>query len=234
MRPPAGWRSSRSTARTRPCRSRPTQAFPQASGGRDPPPGRRRHPRHQHRDGPHRVHLRPLDSAEVADGWLRFDLPPVLRGPQPWRPFTRRDLNRSPDETHQRCWQILTTAAALATAAIPAAIPGAAASATAPTVTLLHTPPGSPRAARRHTRTPSPPTSPTPSPTLRCCAGRDGWWYAFGTSDPLREGEGQPHLLPTARSRNLADWSYVGDARLARPAGGYRAQRRIWAPTSAT
>ena len=42
--------------------------------------------------------------------------------------------------------------------------------------------------------------------------GKDGWWYAVGTTDPLREGEGERHLLPTARSRDLVTWSYVGDA----------------------
>jgi arabinan endo-1,5-alpha-L-arabinosidase len=39
----------------------------------------------------------------------------------------------------------------------------------------------------------------------------DGWWYAYGTTDPLREGERTPHRIPTARSRDLVTWSYVGD-----------------------
>jgi regulation of enolase protein 1 (concanavalin A-like superfamily) len=42
--------------------------------------------------------------------------------------------------------------------------------------------------------------------------GKDGWWYAFGRTDPLREGEGRPHLLPISRSRDLVSWQYVGDA----------------------
>ncbi len=42
--------------------------------------------------------------------------------------------------------------------------------------------------------------------------GKDGYWYAFGTTDPLRSGEGEPHSLPIARSADLVDWSYVGDA----------------------
>ncbi len=42
--------------------------------------------------------------------------------------------------------------------------------------------------------------------------GKDGWWYAFGTSDPLREGEGTAHRLPVARSADLVDWEHVGDA----------------------
>ena len=42
--------------------------------------------------------------------------------------------------------------------------------------------------------------------------GKDGFWYAFGTTDPLKEGEGEFHTIPIARSRNLTDWRYVGDA----------------------
>ncbi|GIG28418.1 family 43 glycosylhydrolase [Cellulomonas marina] len=42
--------------------------------------------------------------------------------------------------------------------------------------------------------------------------GQDGWWYAYGTTDPLREGEGTRHLLPMSRSQDLVDWEYVGDA----------------------
>ncbi|TGY86889.1 family 43 glycosylhydrolase, partial [Cellulomonas shaoxiangyii] len=42
--------------------------------------------------------------------------------------------------------------------------------------------------------------------------GQDGWWYAYGTTDPLREGEGARHLLPISRSRDLVSWEHVGDA----------------------
>ncbi len=42
--------------------------------------------------------------------------------------------------------------------------------------------------------------------------GKDGWWYAFGTSDPLREGERTPHLFPIMRSSDLTHWEYRGDA----------------------
>jgi arabinan endo-1,5-alpha-L-arabinosidase len=40
--------------------------------------------------------------------------------------------------------------------------------------------------------------------------GKDGWWYAFATSDPLREGERDPVLIPVSRSADLAHWQYVG------------------------
>ena len=41
---------------------------------------------------------------------------------------------------------------------------------------------------------------------------RDGFWYAYGTTDPLREGERTRHIIPTARSRDLVHWTYVDDA----------------------
>jgi arabinan endo-1,5-alpha-L-arabinosidase len=41
---------------------------------------------------------------------------------------------------------------------------------------------------------------------------KDGYWYAYGTTDPLREGEGTRHIVPMARSTDLVDWTYVGDA----------------------
>ena len=42
--------------------------------------------------------------------------------------------------------------------------------------------------------------------------GQDGWWYAYGTTDPLRSGEGTRHLLPVSRSADLVTWEHVGDA----------------------
>src|SRR5215218_10132836 len=41
---------------------------------------------------------------------------------------------------------------------------------------------------------------------------KDGFWYAYGTTDPLREGEGTRHIIPLARSSDLVNWTYVGDA----------------------
>jgi Glycosyl hydrolases family 43 len=42
--------------------------------------------------------------------------------------------------------------------------------------------------------------------------GKDGYWYAYGTTDPLREGETERHLLPMSRSTDLVTWEYVDDA----------------------
>jgi len=41
---------------------------------------------------------------------------------------------------------------------------------------------------------------------------KDGYWYSYGTSDPLREGEGTSHPIPISRSKDLVNWEYVGDA----------------------
>ena len=41
---------------------------------------------------------------------------------------------------------------------------------------------------------------------------KDGYWYSFGTTDPLREGEGRSHTIPISRSKDLVNWKYVGDA----------------------
>jgi len=42
--------------------------------------------------------------------------------------------------------------------------------------------------------------------------GDDGFYYAYGTTDPLREGEKVAHRIPTARSKDLKRWTYVNDA----------------------
>lgn len=41
--------------------------------------------------------------------------------------------------------------------------------------------------------------------------GNDGFWYAYATADPLHPG-GQRELLPTAKSADLVNWTFVGDA----------------------
>ncbi|NHC12220.1 family 43 glycosylhydrolase [Motilibacter deserti] len=63
--------------------------------------------------------------------------------------------------------------------------------------------------------------------------GKDGWWYAYGTTDPLLEGEGRRHLLPISRSRDLTTWAYVGDAfsEASVPAWADRSRgAALWAP----
>lgn len=61
--------------------------------------------------------------------------------------------------------------------------------------------------------------------------GKDGWWYAYGTTDPLREGEGSRHLLPMAKSRDLVSWTYAGDALADLPAWADASRdAALWAP----
>jgi arabinan endo-1,5-alpha-L-arabinosidase len=43
--------------------------------------------------------------------------------------------------------------------------------------------------------------------------GKDGYWYAYGTTDPTRQsfGDNSFHELPMARSKDMVDWEYLGD-----------------------
>lgn len=41
---------------------------------------------------------------------------------------------------------------------------------------------------------------------------KDGYWYSYGTTDPLREGEKKAHVIPISRSKDLVNWEFVGDA----------------------
>jgi hypothetical protein len=60
---------------------------------------------------------------------------------------------------------------------------------------------------------------------------KDGYWYAYGTTDPLREGEGTRHLIPMARSTDLVNWTYVGDAFTEATLPGWAApDAALWAP----
>ncbi|MGC4806463.1 family 43 glycosylhydrolase [Micromonospora sp. DT233] len=61
--------------------------------------------------------------------------------------------------------------------------------------------------------------------------GDDGYWYAYGTTDPLREGEGTFHGVPTARSADLVHWAFVGDAFAPGQRPPYAAEgAAYWAP----
>ncbi|AGZ46186.1 family 43 glycosylhydrolase [Actinoplanes friuliensis] len=61
--------------------------------------------------------------------------------------------------------------------------------------------------------------------------GDDGYWYAYGTTDPLREGEKVAHRIPTARSSDLTSWTYLGDAFTAGQRPAFAAENAVfWAP----
>ncbi len=60
---------------------------------------------------------------------------------------------------------------------------------------------------------------------------KDGYWYAYGTSDPLREGERTFHTIPIARSKDLVTWKHVGDAFSSPDEVSWAAEGAgIWAP----
>lgn len=70
-----------------------------------------------------------------------------------------------------------------------------------------------------------------PDPTM--IRGKDGSWYAYGTTNPVfnSAGEEGEHILPVLRSDNMVDWKYVGDV-IAPDAipSFWRSNSRAWAP----
>ncbi|MBY8880266.1 family 43 glycosylhydrolase [Actinacidiphila acidipaludis] len=70
-----------------------------------------------------------------------------------------------------------------------------------------------------------------PDPSM--IRGKDGAWYAYGTTNPIfnSSGEDGEHLLPILRSENMVTWTYVGDvvAPDAVPAF-WPGNARAWAP----
>lgn len=59
--------------------------------------------------------------------------------------------------------------------------------------------------------------------------GKDGFWYAYATSDALRAGD-EYHLLPMARSNDLVHWKYVGDTFTEGTAPDWMDVPEMWAP----
>ncbi|GGK95586.1 family 43 glycosylhydrolase [Mangrovihabitans endophyticus] len=70
-----------------------------------------------------------------------------------------------------------------------------------------------------------------PDPTM--IRGKDGRWYAYGTTNPIfnSDGETGEHILPTMVSDDLVHWTYAGDvfALHAKPSW-WPAATRPWAP----
>lgn len=64
--------------------------------------------------------------------------------------------------------------------------------------------------------------------------GKDGWWYAYATADPLKSGE-TPGIGHIARTRDWVHWDYVGTIfnQNNRPSWA-TATAGLWAPTCAT
>jgi arabinan endo-1,5-alpha-L-arabinosidase len=107
------------------------------------------------------------------------------------------ERNKVERSTFARIWPALVMLVAVA-AAVPATSAGAAERVAASTQTTYQNP-----VSKTFADTYADPS------VIR---GADGWWWAYGTTDPLHEGESMRHVIPMAKSRNLVDWTYVGDA----------------------
>ena len=60
--------------------------------------------------------------------------------------------------------------------------------------------------------------------------GKDGWWYAYATSDPLRAGDA-PGLMHIARTRDFRNWQYRGTVFTEANRPSYAtATSGLWAP----
>lgn len=101
--------------------------------------------------------------------------------------------------------------------------------------TPARTPAASPAAARpAAAATPATYTNPVSAPAAQTFAdpsiirGRDGLWYSYATSDPLRPGGPVP-LLPVLSSPDLTHWTSAGSVFTSRPSWASPGAG-IWAP----
>ncbi|MEV0380422.1 family 43 glycosylhydrolase [Nonomuraea sp. NPDC050643] len=69
-----------------------------------------------------------------------------------------------------------------------------------------------------------------PDPTM--IHGKDGYWYAYGTQNPVFNSKGEPgeRILPIMRSADMVTWEYAGDVFTARTQPAWHAGTRLWAP----
>jgi len=60
--------------------------------------------------------------------------------------------------------------------------------------------------------------------------GRDGWWYAYATSDPLKAGD-PPGAMHMARTRDWSQWEYLGTVFTAQTRPAWATPTAgLWAP----
>lgn len=62
--------------------------------------------------------------------------------------------------------------------------------------------------------------------------GKDGFWYAYGTQNPVFQsgGEDGERILPILRSTDLAHWEYAGEVFTPRTKPAWHQGARLWAP----
>ncbi|MFW6692318.1 family 43 glycosylhydrolase [Streptomyces sp. MAR4 CNX-425] len=62
--------------------------------------------------------------------------------------------------------------------------------------------------------------------------GKDGYWYAYGTMNPVFQSDGEQHerMLPILRSADLVDWEYAGEVFTPGTQPAWHRGSRLWAP----
>ncbi len=62
--------------------------------------------------------------------------------------------------------------------------------------------------------------------------GKDGYWYAYGTMNPVFQsgGEQGERMLPILRSADLVDWEYAGEVFTPATQPDWHEGSRLWAP----
>ncbi|NGN64533.1 family 43 glycosylhydrolase [Streptomyces sp. A7024] len=62
--------------------------------------------------------------------------------------------------------------------------------------------------------------------------GKDGYWYAYGTENPVFQsrGENTERKLPILKSRDMAHWEYAGEVFTPESQPSWHDKSRLWAP----
>ncbi|WP_377273604.1 family 43 glycosylhydrolase [Peterkaempfera sp. SMS 1(5)a] len=69
-----------------------------------------------------------------------------------------------------------------------------------------------------------------PDPSI--LRGKDGYWYAYGTQNPVFQSSGEDgeHILPILRSADMVHWTYAGDVFTPQTEPAWENGSRLWAP----
>ncbi|MGW1464244.1 family 43 glycosylhydrolase [Streptomyces sp. NPDC002308] len=69
-----------------------------------------------------------------------------------------------------------------------------------------------------------------PDPTM--IRGKDGYWYAYGTQNPVLQSKGEDgeRILPILRSPDMVTWSYAGEVFTPETRPAWLQGSRLWAP----
>jgi arabinan endo-1,5-alpha-L-arabinosidase len=69
-----------------------------------------------------------------------------------------------------------------------------------------------------------------PDPTT--IRGKDGYWYAYGTQNPVFQSQGEDgeRMLPILRSADLVTWQYAGEVFTPQTQPAWHNGSRLWAP----